>query len=545
MLKLIPLGGLGEIGMNALVLECGEHRLLIDCGLAFPKADEIGVDVVLPDFSPLFEGPAALTGVVLTHAHEDHLGALPFLLRDVSMPVFATPFTLAVARHKLEEAHLTADLRTIFPRERIAVGPFLIEPVRVTHSVPDAIGLFVRTEHASLFHTGDFKLDPLPIDGQHTDTQRLAALSEEGIDLLLSDSTNAEVPGRTPSEQAVADSFERLFAEKQNRIAVALFGSHLHRVQHLLRLAQRLDRKVLLLGRSLRRNVELAQNVGLLDVPPQLFVSLEEAVRVPRRQLLIVSTGAQAEVKSGLGMLAFRPGELSLEAGDFVVVSSRAIPGNEPQVSAMVNALLERGVEVVVPNQSQVLHVSGHAAREEQAQMIELASPRHFVPVHGEQRHLQAHAGIAVAQGLKTNEVSLLRDGDVLCMHQGIVTRQAPVALTRRLMRRDGLLPLSPQALVERRYLAESGLVVVSVVIATTKGELLCPPVCAGKGLQSDETAALSLCGPAVALEFAALPSRAKALDEEVKEAVIRAVRRTLKQLCGSKPTVLATVLRA
>ncbi len=546
MLRLIPLGGLGEIGMNALVLETGDERLLLDCGLQFPKAQELGVDVILPDFSPLFEGEAKLTGVVLTHAHEDHLGALPWLLREAQVPVFGTPFTLAVARAKLDEAELAADLRTIFPRESVSFGDFQFEALQVTHSVPDAIGLYVKTASTSLIHTGDFKLDPFPTDGKETDVQRLAQLAETGIDFLLSDSTNAEVPGRTPSERLVAQSFETLFAEKHNRIVVALFGSHLHRVQHLLRLAQKIGRKVLLLGRSLQRNVELARQVKLLDLPAGLLVSLDDSAQVPRNQLLVISTGAQAEVRSGLGLLAFRNNSpLALEPGDLVVMSSRAIPGNEPQVSGLVNTFLERGIEVLVPSQHPHLHTSGHAAQDEQAEMIDLVSPRHFVPIHGERRHLMAHAKLAMSRGVEQSDISILSDGDVVVsLGEGRVTRDPRRSLTRRLMRREGLVSTTPEALVERRYLAESGVVVVSLALDKTSNRALCKPVFQGKGLQADEVAAMTLSGASLMTEFDQLTSRARTNDDEVREAMIRGVRRTLKQLCGTKPTIIPVVVR-
>jgi ribonuclease J len=289
MLKVTPLGGLGQVGLNAMVLEHGAERVLVDCGVLFPRPDQLGIDVVVPDFTALRDDPERLKAVVLTHAHEDHLGALPVLLREFQVPVYGTPFTLALARHRLEEAGLTGDLREIGPGEAFsASGAFTIEPVQVTHSVPDAVGLWVKTPSATLVHSGDFKLDLSPIDGKLTDLSRLGTLGEQGVDLLLSDSTNAENDGWTPSETLVKETFARLFHGVTGRIVVAQFGSHLHRVQHLVRLAPQLGRQVVLSGRSLVRNAELARTVGRLEIPPGLLISLDAAsssrpARRPRR----------------------------------------------------------------------------------------------------------------------------------------------------------------------------------------------------------------------------------------------------------------------
>ena len=314
MLKLVPLGGLGEIGLNAMLLEAQGERVLIDCGLMFPHGDFPGVEVFVPDFTALTEGAAKLKAVVLTHAHEDHVGALPWLLKKQPVPIYGTRFTLALVRHRLDELSIRADLRVFEPRERVKLCPaFTVEPIRVTHSVPDAVGLIFDTPHGRLVHTGDFKLDGAPIDGQLTDLHRLGEAGEQGVDLLLSDSTNAEVPGTTGSEHAVVETLERLITPYPGRVVVTLFGSHLHRVHFLLGLAEKLGRKVLLAGRSLQRNVSLARELGYLKVNDELLIDFGALSMVPKQQTLVIATGAQGEPRSALWqMLSATPGDLRI-----------------------------------------------------------------------------------------------------------------------------------------------------------------------------------------------------------------------------------------
>lgn len=546
MLKVIPLGGLGEIGLNSMVLEHGRERVLIDCGVRFPSADQLGVDIVVPDFRLLHDDPEALSAVVLTHAHEDHLGALAYLIREYPVPVYGTPFTLGLARHRLEEAGLSTELREIGPGSAFTVGQsFLIEPLNVTHSVPDAVGLAVTTPSGTLVHSGDFKLDLSPIDGRLTDLERLGVLGERGVDLLLSDSTNSEIDGWTPSESLVRETFERLFATATERIVVTQFGSHLHRVQHLLRLAERLGRKVALSGRSLQRNCELARAVGRLVVPEGLLVSLDDAAKLARNRLLIISTGAQAEVRSGLSwLISDEPGPLRLEAGDLVVLSSRAIPGNEPNIALLLNKLYARGVRVAYPGNEPGVHVSGHASRHEQRRLIETAKPKAFVPIHGELRHLHRHRLTALDSGLPEDRALVARNGDVLGIDEhGLHTLgRAPVGQLP--MRREGLAPVSEAALQERRWIAESGVVTCVVVLRQGAGTVLHGPSISGQGLSGEERAALTLAAEGAQLEVKELSEAVRGDDERVREAMIRGVRRVFKQLFGLKPFVQAIVVR-
>jgi ribonuclease J len=546
MLKVTPLGGLGQVGLNAMVLEHGAERVLVDCGVLFPRPDQLGIDVVVPDFTALRDDPERLKAVVLTHAHEDHLGALPVLLREFQVPVYGTPFTLALARHRLEEAGLTGDLREIGPGEAFsASGAFTIEPVQVTHSVPDAVGLWVKTPSATLVHSGDFKLDLSPIDGKLTDLSRLGTLGEQGVDLLLSDSTNAENDGWTPSETLVKETFARLFHGVTGRIVVAQFGSHLHRVQHLVRLAPQLGRQVVLSGRSLVRNAELARTVGRLEIPPGLLISLDAAAKLPRDKVLIISTGAQAEARSGLSWLASdEPGPLRLEPGDLCVISARAIPGNEPNIALLVNQLYAKGVTVVTPSTEPGVHVSGHAARHEQRRLVETVKPKSFVPIHGELRHLHRHRLTAIEAGVEHARALVATNGDVLGVDaQGLHgLGRAPVGMWP--MRREGLAPVSEASLAERKRLAEVGLVIVVVVMQQGGGKVLHGPLVSGQGLSGEEQAALGLAAEGAALELKELSNGVRGDDERVREAVSQGVRRVFKQLFGSRPFLHPVVVR-
>lgn len=546
MLKIIPLGGLGEVGMNTMVLEHAGERLLIDCGLMFPRGDQLGVDVVLPDFTWLKESAESLKGVVLTHAHEDHLGALPWLLREVNVPVFGTPFTLALAKHRLSEAGVTADLREIGPRAEFLVGDtFKVEPIRVTHSVPDAVGLAIKTPAATAIHTGDFKLDGMPIDGALTDLERLGELGEEGVSVLLSDSTNSEVPGWTGSEQLVRDTFARLLGETRGRLVIAMFGSHLHRVRHAIELGRQFGRRVLLLGRSLQRNVELAQSVGILERYEDVLIPFDAAPAIPGSQLLILCTGAQAEPRSALtGLLNPEPGPLRLEPGDTVILSSRTIPGNEPGVSALINRLLARRVKIITSQMEPGIHVSGHGARDEQRKVLEVVKPRHFMPIHGELRHLHGHLTLAKEVGLRDEQLFLATNGDVLGLDADGARTLGRVPVGKQLMRREGVAPVSEAALQERRWLAESGLVIAVVVLQLGSGKILNGPVLQGQALQGDEHAALPLAADGAKKNLTELSDAMRGDDARVREELIRGVRRVFKQLLGTRPTVVPIVVR-
>ena len=547
MIRVIPLGGLGEIGLNTMVIEHHDERILIDCGLMFPRADQLGVDVVLPDFSWVKDSPDSLKAIVLTHAHEDHVGALPWLLRELNVPVYGTRFTLAIARHKLEEAGIRADLREFETRHPVRIGAqFTVEPIRVTHSVPDAVALAVTTSSGTIIHTGDFKLDGMPVDGQLTDLERFGELGERGVEVLLSDSTNAEVPGTTGSEQSVRDTFERLFATATGRIVIAMFGSHLHRVRSAIGLAQQFGRKVILAGRSLQRNVELARQAGIFEIPDGILFTWDTVNEVIREKQIVLCTGAQAEPQAALTkMLSNEPGPLRLERDDTVILSSRTIPGNEQGVAALLNRLFARGAKVIYSGIEPGIHVSGHGAQDEQKRMIETVAPKHFVPIHGELRHLHSHRNLARRSGLPDERTFVMTDGDVMGFSSAEPAKSlGRVPIGHLLTRRESYGTVTEAALSERRALAEAGLVIVIVALEPSGSTIRSGPTVYAQGLQGDELTALSLSAEGARLALSEISAAFRTDDERVREELTRGVRRVFKQLLGTRPNVLPIVLR-
>jgi len=545
--KVAALGGLGEIGLNAMVFEHEGRRLLVDCGLMFPRGDVPGVEVVFPDFAWLFEKPEALDAVVLTHAHEDHVGALPALLRRINVPVYGTPFTLGVARHRLDEAGLssTAQLRPLAPREVETIGGFTVEPLRVAHSIPDAVGLAIGAGGLTAVHTGDFKLDLEPIDGQLTDLERIGELSERGIDLLLSDSTNAEVPGVTASERVVEATFARLLPGAPGRVIVALFGSHLHRVQHTLQLAERIGRKVLIWGRSLERNVRIARELGYLKVQDGTLVDLHGFLALPREKALLICTGAQGEARSALvTMVSDEPRDLRVLAGDTIILSSRTIPGNEPYVTDLIDRAFARGATVIWPALEPGVHVSGHAARDEQRKLIQTARPRMFVPVHGELHHLHHHIALAREAGLEPQQARLATDGDLLELGEnGSLTTLGRIPVGRHFGRRESDGYVSSRAIDERRHL-ESGVVFAAVALAAGSGRIVAGPHLVSRGLSADEEAVLPLAAEGARANLLEISEVLRGDDALVVEQVTLGIRRVFKQVAGRKPNVVVQVLR-
>ncbi len=543
--RLAALGGLGEIGLNTMVFEHEGRRLLVDCGLMFPRGDVPGVEVVFPDFTWLLNEPEMLEGIVLTHAHEDHLGALPALLRRIPVPVYATKLTLGFARHRLEEAGIEVPLREIAPRHELNVGPFVVEPLRVTHSVPDAVGLSLRAGDTRIIHTGDFKLDMTPTDGQLTDLERLGELGERGVDLLLSDSTNSEVKGTTPSEKVVSDTFDRLFAQAKGRIVLAVFGSHLHRVQHALTAAARHGRKALVWGRSLERNVRVARELGYLDLPGDLLVDVDTLEALPREQSLVICTGAQAEPRAALmQMTAPDAQRLRIEATDTVLLSSRTIPGNEPYVTELIDRILARGAKALYGSIEPGIHVSGHASRDEQRKMISTVKPRRFVPIHGELHHLHQHLSVAREAGLLNDALTLATDGDLLELGTGgHLSTLGRVPVGRAFGRRESDAAVSLNAIEERRNLSQ-GIVIASVALAVGSGRVIAGPHLTGRGLAADEEAALPIAAEAARASLLEVADRLRTDDALVQEQVISGIRRVFKQLAGRRPNVIAHVLR-
>jgi ribonuclease J len=543
--RVIPLGGLGEIGMNCLALECDGRIAVVDCGILFPN-EPIGVDVVAPDLSWLRERRERVGAVFLTHGHEDHVGALSFLLRDLPVPVYGTRFTLALVRPRLEEAGVAADLREVAPGDVRAAGdasPLSAEFFSVTHSIPDACGLALSTPQGTILHSGDFKIDPRPIAGPAMDLARVEALGRAGVRLLLSDSTNAERPGTSLSESEVGPALAEAFERAPGRVLVACFASNVHRIQQVANAARALGRRLLLLGRAMETNVRVAQSLGYLDIPAWMPVGPEEARDLPPKELCVLTTGTQGEPRSALARLARgEHPDLSVAPGDLVVLSSRHIPGNEVAVGQVVNDLCRRGALVAYEGLAP-LHVSGHAQEAEQRRLIALARPGLFVPIHGEYRHLARHAAHAAAEGVARREVIV--DGQVLALSDaGAEVLGETVPVGRVYTDRDALLGADIGAIVvkDRRLLADAGLLIAVLAVERTTGAVVRGPELFARGVAGFEGAEEEIRGEALrAIEELSGPARADVA--EVQEALRGAVRRWFKRTVGKRPTVLPVVL--
>ncbi len=545
--RLIPLGGLGEIGLNMMLVEFGDDLIAIDCGLMFPDADELpGIDYVIPDFSYALAKRGGFRAVVLTHGHEDHIGALPYLLRETRVPVYGTPLTLALVAEKLREHGLLegAELRAIRPRDRIEVGPFRVEPIRVTHSIVDGIGLAIDTPVGTIVHTGDFKLDPSPLDGEPPDYRRFTELGAEGVLVLCSDSTNVERPGHTRSEMDVGQALRERFARAAGRIIVATFASHIHRIQHVLTLAAERDRRVALLGMSMQKNVQIAAELGYLRVPDDVLVPLEELVALPPARQVILSTGSQGEPHSALALMA--AGEhraVQVERGDLVIISARVIPGHERTIGRVVNALLRLGAEVLHEDNAFV-HVSGHASQDDLKLMLNLTRPRYFIPVHGEYRHLLGHARLAQSVGLTPDHVFLIEDGTGVEVTKTAARVVGGYPVGRVLVDGKGIGDIGAVVLRDRQLLAQDGLVAVALAVRAD-GALAAGPDIVSRGVVyvKENEALLAELKAAV---VAALTGREPGapVDREALTALVRtAVRSFINQRFHRKPVVLPVIL--
>jgi ribonuclease J len=541
-LRVIPLGGLGEIGLNLLVLEHGDTAIAIDCGVMFPDEQMYGIDVAIPDITYLRGLGDRFRAIFLTHGHEDHIGALPYVLSEFSVPVYGSPLTLGFVRERLRERRLQAALVT-YGREPSRVGPFVVEPFAMTHSIPDSVGLAIRTPVGTVVHTGDFKLDQTPLDGRFPDLARLADLGAEGVELLFSDSTNVEHPGITPSERTVGAQLEGIFRQANGRIVVTTFSSHIHRMQQVIDLAVRFRRKVALVGRSLVSHVGVARELGMLAAPDATLVDLAAARDLPRSEIVLITAGSQAEAASALVRIAMDAHKLvHLEAGDTVVLSSRIIPGNERAISSLVNHLYRRGAVVYYDRVLRV-HVSGHASQEELKLVLNLVRPRHFVPVHGEYRHLVRHARLAAEVGVPAERCHLLEDGDVLEL-DGAEARRADRVTAGRVFVDGGIGDVEDEVLRDRRHLSEDGLVLAVLAIHQQSGEIVAGPDLVSRGVVAEEASpeVLEPARNAVIEALAAINPESRTDPVEVKEEVRRALRRYFKKF-DRRPVILPFVV--
>jgi ribonuclease J len=477
-LKVIPLGGLGAIGKNMMVLEYDGAMVLIDSGLMFPDDDMLGIDLVLPDFTYVVENRAKLLGVLLTHGHEDHVGALPYLLKEVDAPVYGTRLTLGLVNAKLGEHGLQgkASLHEISPGKNLRLGPFELEFLEVCHSIPDGVGIGVHTPVGVVVHTGDFKLDQTPIDCRVTAMQRFAELGRKGVLLLMSDSTNADVPGFTRPERSVGESLESIFALAPGRIIVASFASHIHRIQQVMDAAARHGRSVAIIGRSMVKNVNIAANLGYLTVPDGLVIRPQDIAMFPDDKVTVISTGSQGEPLSALARMAsHNHPQVEVRKGDTVVISARPVPGNETSVYRTIDRLFAAGARVIYESSAGV-HVSGHAAAEELKVMLNLVRPQYFMPVHGEHRHLYFHAELARAIGMTDEQIFLLENGQVLELGSDFAAVTGQVQAGMMLVDGFAMGDFHELVLRDRRHLASDGLVMVVVARSMQDGAIVGEP---------------------------------------------------------------------
>jgi len=550
--RIVPLGGLGEVGMNCLAVEAGGRIAVVDCGVLFPD-ENVGVDVIAPDLSWLLDRREEVGAVFLTHGHEDHVGALPFLLRHLSVPVYGTRFTLAAVKGRLAEAGLKADLREVAPGQVRPAGeegaPIAAEFIAVTHSIPDACALALRTPQGILVHSGDFKLDEHPVAGPATDLARLEALGREGVRLLLSDSTNADLPGHTLSESAVGPALADVMHDATGRVFVATFASNVHRLQQVVNAAAASGRRLALLGRGMVETFEIARGLGYLTEPHWLPVQADEARRLPRRELCVLTTGTQGEPRSALARLARgEHPDLRVEPGDTVVLSSRRIPGNELSVGRLLDDLCRLGATLLgdsVRPEGAPLHASGHAHEGEQRRLLALVRPEHFLPVHGQYRHLARHVAHAVAEGVARDRCHLLTDGQVLELDDAgarVLPERAPTGRVYAVRDELGAGDVPHLVVQDRRLLAEAGLCIAVLAVSRSTGEIVRGPDLFGMGVTGLPGSEAEIRGEVLrALE--ALSAVARADLAEVQEAVRSAVRRWFRRTTGRRPAVLPVVL--
>jgi len=546
-LQIIPLGGLGEIGMNMMAYFCGEDIIVVDCGLMFPEPDMLGIDYVIPDISWLRERSANLRAICLTHGHEDHIGALPFVLQELNVPIYGTALTLGFVNEKLKEYKLDdqVDLRVVKPRDTVKLGCFSVEFLRVAHSVVDGCALAITTPEGVVIHTGDFKIDQTPVDGELTDLPSFARYGEQGVLALLSDSTNVEREGFTLSEKSVGEAFDEIFPTCGGRIIVAAFSSSIHRVQQVADAAARCGRKVLLNGRSMVANVRIARELGYLHIPDDLLMDLKELPRMPREQVCIISTGSQGEPRSSLIRIAMDDHkQIKLEAADTVILSSRVIPGNERTISELINHLYRRGAEVYHERTSEV-HVSGHACQEELKLMLNLVRPRFFIPIHGEYRHLVVHSKLAQKTGIPAERCILATDGDVISFYSDTAAIVEKVETGRVFVDGKGVGDVGNVVLRDRKHLSEDGMVVVIIGMNHSTGALIYGPDIVSRGFvfedESQEYLETARCIVTTALDE--LSAEMRCDSEEVNTTVRQALRRFFKKTIERRPVILPVIM--
>ena len=545
-LQVVPLGGLGEIGKNMTAVRQSSGMILVDAGMSFPDEEMPGIDLVLPDFTYVREHANELKGIVLTHGHEDHVGALPYLLREFNVPVYATKLTLGLVRSKLQEFGIKrGDLREIKAGDRQNLGGFGLEFIEVNHSIPGAVAIAIRTNAGVILFSGDYKIDLTPIEGSPMDLGRLAELGKEGVLAYFGDSTNSERPGYVPSERIVGDTLNEVFERAKGRIIVASFASHIHRVSQVVEAAKQHDRLVGVSGRSMIRNVQIARELGYLDLPQEMMVDQRDVNKIPDSDIVILTTGSQGEPLAALSRIA-NGTHRTIEVGpeDTVVIAAHPIPGNERGVSRTINNLMKRGADVFYSPLMPV-HVSGHAAQEEQKIVLSLLKPRYLVPVHGEFRHLRHHANTAMILGIPEDNIFILENGDCLEFVDGEAHLTDNVAAGMFLVDAGAIAESSSGVMRERQQLSEDGMFIVVARINAQNGQLLGPPDVISRGFVSPQSAN-GLVDQSIDVVSQTLERTAshRVTDwGELKNAIRKDLSRFLSDRTGKRPIILPLIV--
>ncbi|MBN2033389.1 MAG: ribonuclease J [Deltaproteobacteria bacterium] len=547
MLKVIPLGGLGEIGLNMMVFEYDSDIMVVDAGLMFPEAYMPGVDVVIPDIQYLREKREKVRNIILTHGHEDHIGALPFVLREFNIPVFGTSFTIELVKEKLLEHNLleSASLHKVKAGEKITLGPFEVEFIRVNHSIPDGVGLAIRTPEGLIIHSGDFKVDQTPLDNQGTDLLSFARHGEQGVLAFFSDSTNVEKEGFTLSEKQVTKTLEALFESCTGRLIVAAFASNISRIQQIVRLAQKFGRKVHFSGKSMRTNVRIAGEEGLLDLDPAMEITESEIALLPDDRLAMITTGSQGEPLSSLTRISQnRHKSIKVKKGDMIILSSRFIPGNERAITAIINNLYRMGAEVTYEKVSHI-HSSGHAYQEELKLMLNLVKPKYFIPVHGEYRHLVKHGQLAIDTGLPEENIKILEDGESIVFEKGEARTGGRVRSGRVLVDGKGVGDVDDVVLRDRRKLSADGIVILLLALDEQTGEVFYGPEIVSKGFVFEGQSAwiLEEAKESVMRVLKEIENRAHIDWTEVAPEIKRSLKRLIRNTMDRRPLILPIIM--
>lgn len=546
-LKLIPLGGLGEIGLNMMVFEYGDTIIVVDCGLMFPEDYMLGIDLVIPDVSYLKDNRDKVKAFIITHGHEDHVGAIPFVLREVNAPIYATALTIGLIEEKLREHDLVKStvFETVRPRDVISIGPFSIEFIRVSHSIVDGCGLAIKTPAGVVVHTGDFKMDQTPVDGEVMDYARFSEYGEQGVLALLSDSTNVEREGYTLSEREIGHNLEEVFGRCEGRIILAAFSSNIHRIQQVLDTAVKFGRQVILNGRSMVANVRIARTLGYLSAPEGLVVDIKELDRLPDQRVVLLTTGSQGEPMSALTRMALdNHKQIKIKKSDTVILSSKFIPGHEKAITSMMNHLYRRGADVIYEKVSEI-HVSGHASQEELKIMLNMVRPEYFIPVHGEYRHLVLHSRLARKVGVPEDNVIIAEDGDVVEFNGNGAEITGSVETGRVFIDGKGVGDVGAMVLKDRMHLSRDGMVLAVLAINSKSGEVVFGPDIVTRGFvfEEESTALLDDAKTIVMDTLNGINAEAKTDQFEVKEEIRRALRRFINKALERRPVILPIII--